>query len=108
MASAATVSSTGDDSLINPGTGFHKINSTASGKKGDVVLAKKSTVTVVYENGCIVEIKPGAVYTIETPEQCLTIGLTTTNVLVGAAVIGGIGAGVAIVASQGGSHGASP
>lgn len=102
---AATVSSSGGDSLLNPGTGFKKFNGSVSGKTGDVVLAKKSTVTVSYENGCIVEVKPGAVYTIETPEGCLAgvPSLSANNVLIGGAVVGGVAAVVIIAASSGAS-----
>lgn len=104
-ANAATVSSTGPDSLINPGTGFRRIDGSEPAKLGDVVTAKKSTITVVYENGCVVEVKPGAVYAIETPESCLVgvPSLTVGNVIVGGLVAGGVAAGAVILSGSSGS-----
>ena len=105
VANAATVTSAGNDGLVNLGSGFRLLTSNEPVKKGDVVLAKTSTVTVAYENGCVVEVKPGAVYTIETPEACgvSVPSLTVGNVLIGGAVAGGIAAGVIIATSSGSS-----
>jgi len=108
IAQAATVTSDGTDGLINNGHGFRKLTSGDKGNTGDYVRAGQKEVTVTFENGCMVVVKPGAQYAIETPEQCVANGTTFSpnGLIIAGAVAGGIAAAV-IVANQG-SGGASP
>ena len=71
-----------------------------------MVIARKSSVTVAYPNGCVVEVKAGATYTIETPELCVTAStavITPTGLLTAGAVAGGIAAAVVIAGKSGGA-----
>lgn len=100
---AATVNTVTGQVLINRGAGYQKISGTASGNAGDKVLANpNSSATIVYENGCIVEVNPGQVVTIATQPPCLAgatlpQAVTPTQIAVGLGVVGAAVAGAVII-----------
>jgi len=59
------------DSLINQGHGFKPIKSQAKAKVGDTVMVRPGgAATVVYDDGCRVNVRPGAVTTIAPVSPC--------------------------------------
>ena len=118
---AATVQVGTADLSINPGTGFHRIAGTTQAKPGDKVMASpEGSGQIIYEDGCIVQVKPGSVVAIvdKSPcayqQQAFKLGAGQTDgvpldhyYIIGAVVVGGaIAAGVLL--SQDHDKGASP
>jgi hypothetical protein len=59
------------DVMVNNGTRFVKAVPGVEVKLGaKIVTAKSSNVSLVYQNGCIKELKQNTMHTVGTPEQC--------------------------------------
>ena len=98
---AATVNTVTGQALINRGMGYQSINGATQGNVGDSVLAKPdSSASIVYENGCIVEVKPGQVVTIDAQPPCeagITQSPTTTQIAVGLGIAGAVAGAIIII-----------
>jgi hypothetical protein len=68
---AATLEPGYGDLTINQGQGFKPINSRVDANVGDsVMVGPGGTATVVYDDGCKVNVQPGAVTTIAPLSPC--------------------------------------
>jgi hypothetical protein len=68
---AATIEPGQGDLSINHGQGFKPINSRVDANVGDsVMVGPGGTATVVYDDGCKVNVQPGAVTTIAPLSPC--------------------------------------
>lgn len=68
---AATIEPGLGDLTINQGQGFKPVSSAANANVGDsVMVGPGGSATVVYEDGCKVDIRPGAVITIAPLSPC--------------------------------------
>lgn len=106
---AATVNSTGGQVLINRGGGYQQVAGATEGNPGDTVVVNPGgSGTIVYPDGCVVDVSPGTVVTIGAQSPCSTgAGPTGTTFAIGALVVGG-GVGAAILLSQQDDKKASP
>ena len=110
LAHAATVNSAGGQVLINRGDGYKQVVGSTEGNPGDTVVANPgSGGTIVYADGCTVNIEPGTVVTIAASPPCAsgTGGVSGTTFAIGAAVVGG-GVAAALLLGKGGDKSASP
>ena len=104
---AATIEPGQGDLSVNQGQGFQPINSRVDANVGDTVMVGPGgAATVVYDDGCKIDIQPGMVTTIAPLSPCASGSYAQDNnsnnwsgYLVGGAVIG-LGVGVGIIASQ--------
>jgi hypothetical protein len=68
---AATIQPGQGDLSLNQGKGFQPINSRIDANVGDTVMVGPGgSATVVYDDGCKVDVKPGAVTTIAPLSPC--------------------------------------
>src|SRR5690348_4978374 len=68
---AATIEPGQGNLTINQGKGFQPVTGRASGNIGDsVMVAPGGTATIVYDDGCRVTVRPGAVATIASLSPC--------------------------------------
>jgi hypothetical protein len=68
---AATVEPGSGDLTINQGQGFKPVTSRSSASVGDsVMVGPGGSATVVYDDGCKVRVRPGAVATIAPLSPC--------------------------------------
>jgi hypothetical protein len=68
---AAVVQPGFGDLTLNQGQGFKPVTSTANAKVGDsVMVGPAGSATIVYEDGCKVDVRPGAVMTIAPLSPC--------------------------------------
>lgn len=59
------------DVMVNNGTRFVKAVSGAELKPGaKIVTAKSSNVSLIYQNGCVKQLKQNTMHTVGTAEQC--------------------------------------
>jgi hypothetical protein len=100
---AATVNSTGGQVLINRGDGYKQVAGSTQGNPGDTVVANPGgSGTIVYPDGCVVDVMPGTVVTIAAQSPCTAgtgTGINATTFALGAVVVGG-GVGAAILLGQ--------
>jgi hypothetical protein len=110
---AATVEPGQGNLTINQGQGFQPVNSRIDANVGDsVMVAPDGTATIVYDDGCKVDVQPGAVTTIAPLSPCASGSNAQDSSwipAVGAAVVAGglIGLG-AYEASQSPSGSGAP
>lgn len=86
---------------LNQGQGFQPVNSRIDANVGDsVMVAPGGSATVVYEDGCTVNVQPGAVTTIAPLSPCASGSYAQDNGSnwVGALVMGGVAGGLAALA----------
>ncbi len=121
-AHAITVRVVEDEVFVGNYNGYNRVSGTAQGKVGDSVMAGEFGVgQIIYANGCVVTVRPGAVVPIVTNPSCETSvkgstnpdpahkAISTQHILVGTAVAGGIGAGIYFLTkSSGDDKPASP
>jgi len=68
---AATVAPGSGDLSINHGQGFKPVTSAAQAKVGDsVMVSPGGTATLTYDDGCKVDVRPGAVMTVAPLSPC--------------------------------------
>lgn len=82
---------------INQGQGFQPVNNRIDANVGDfVMVAPGGSATVVYDDGCTVNVQPGAVTTIAPLSPCASGSYAQDNTsnLAGALVMGGIAGGL--------------
>ena len=123
VAHAATVKVVSGDVYRGGPNGYDPVDLTAQADVGDSVMAGEYGVgQIIYANGCVVPVRPGTVVTVEAqpPASCKVAatqtttveptggGLPTGQVLLGAAIAGGIGVGIYALAGGGGSSSSSP
>lgn len=113
---AATVEPGQGNLTINQGQGFQPINSRVDANVGDsVMVAPGGSATVVYDDGCKVDVQPGAVTTIAPISPCASGSYADTGDMIGAAVMAvatgtaiGLGAYEASQSPSGSGSPASP
>jgi hypothetical protein len=77
---AATIEPGQGDLTINQGQGFQPINSRVNANVGDAVMVGPGGgATVVYSDGCKVDVQPGAVTTIAPLSPCASGSYADTN-----------------------------
>lgn len=88
---------------INQGQGFQPVNSRVDAKVGDAVMVgPNGSASVVYDDGCTVNVQPGAVTTITPLSPCASGSYAQTNddssqwgaVALGAGALGLVGTGI--------------
>jgi hypothetical protein len=90
---AATVEPAQGDLSINQGQGFQPVNGRVDAKVGDsVMVAPGGAATVVYDDGCKVDVQPGAVATIAPLSPCAS-GSYAQDVDWGGVILSGVAAG---------------
>jgi hypothetical protein len=99
---ATTLEPEAGEVWINHGQGFVRVNGPADAKDGDnVMVGPGGAAAVVYDNGCRVEVQPGAVVSISPvpPSPCPSGSLpdNTNNINWGL-----VGLGVALAGAAGG------
>jgi hypothetical protein len=68
---AATVAPVKGDVSVNQGQGFKKLGSSFEAKVGDAVMVSPGgSAKVSYSDGCVIELKPGAVMAITALSPC--------------------------------------
>jgi hypothetical protein len=92
---AATVEPGQGNLSVNQGQGFQPINSRVDANAGDsVMVGPGGAATVVYSDGCRVDVQPGAVTTVAPLSPCATgsyaqdSGWNMGALLMGTAVLG--------------------
>lgn len=117
---AATVVPGQGNLTVNQGQGFQPVNSRVDANVGDsVMVGPNSSATVVYDDGCKVNVQPGAVTTIAPLSPCASgsyadndqnDGSTWGAVALGAAALAAIGVGAYAISTSGNTNGnaASP
>jgi hypothetical protein len=106
---AATLEDIQGEVLVDRGGGFDIINGPTTLNPGDTVIANPgSYAQVVYDGACKVPVQPGNVIAVHKEAPCNGGGesgggggMSTTTLLVGGAVVG-LGAGAAVLLTQGG------
>lgn len=111
---AATIEPGQGSLTINQGEGFQPVNSRIDANVGDsVMVAPGGSATVVYGDGCTVDVQPGAITTIAPISPCASgsyaddSGSMVGGLVIGAAAATAIGFG-AYEASQSPSGSGSP
>jgi len=119
VAHAATVNVTEGELFISRGNGYERVAGTAQVRVGDSIMAGEFGVgQITYANGCAITVRPGTVVAIESQASCKAAddwstnvdpasasasgGLSTGQILLGAAIAGGVGAGVYALTQGGG------
>lgn len=107
---AATLEPGQGDLSINQGSGFQPVNARVDAKIGDsVVVTSGGSATLVYDDGCQVQVQPGAVVTVAPLSPCAASSYAqggpntdaNTGTALGAlAVVGGITAGIVYEGTQ--------
>jgi hypothetical protein len=70
-ASAATLNAVQGQVLINHGDGFQRVPSGAEAREGDLVMANPGgSAKLIYPGGCVVEVKPDTVVTVNDGSKC--------------------------------------
>lgn len=115
-ASAATLIGVSGQVLVNRGKGFELAENGLDLKPGDIVVANPgSTAQVIYPEGCLAPVTPGAIVAIPVNAPCAAPPVQTGALpalglgpllLGGGAAAGGIGLATAL--SKNGSKPASP
>ena len=107
-AHAVTIKVTEGELFISRGNGYERVVGTAQVRVGDSIMAGEFGVgQITYANGCAITVRPGTVVAIESQASCKAAddwstnvdpasasgGLSTGQILLGAAIAGGVGVG---------------
>lgn len=90
----------GEGSLtINQGQGFQPVNNRVDANVGDsVMVAPGGAATVVYDDGCKVQVQPGSVTTVAPISPCASGSYAADSdwgaIAMGVGVLGLVGAGI--------------
>lgn len=106
--SAATVNSVSGQVLVNKGEGYQQVVGSTSANPGDTVVVNPGgSASIVYPDGCVVQVQPGTVATIAqtSPCQAGSAGTNTTTFILGGLAVGG---GVAAAIMLGKDKSSSP
>jgi hypothetical protein len=89
------------DLSINQGKGFQPINGRVDASVGDSIMVGPSgSATLVYEDGCKVDVQPGAVATVAPISPCASGAYADNNdsnwgaIAMGVVALGAIGGGI--------------
>ena len=95
---AATIEPGQGNLSINQGQGFQPVNSRVDANVGDsVIVAPGGSATVVYDDGCKVDVQPGAITTIAPLSPCASGSYAQDNSFNwGGALLMGAAAGTAL------------
>jgi hypothetical protein len=97
---AATIEPGQGNLSVNQGQGFQPINSRVDANVGDsVMVAPGGTATVVYSDGCKVDVQPGAVTTVAPLYPCATGSYAQDGGNAGGWIMGGAVLGVGAFAA---------
>lgn len=98
---AATIQPGQGSLTINQGQGFQPVNSRVDANVGDsVMVAPGGAATVVYDDGCKVDVQPGSVTTVAPISPCASGSYAANNdpdwgaIAMGVGVLGLVGAGI--------------
>jgi hypothetical protein len=92
---AATVEPAQGNLSINQGQGFQPVDGRVDAKVGDsVMVAPGGAATVVYDDGCKVDVQPGAVATIAPLSPCASGSYAQDGPDWGGVILGGAAAGL--------------
>ena len=70
-ASAATLDAIQGQVLINHGEGFQRVAAATEAREGDLIIAKPGgSAKLIYPGGCVTEVKPGTVVTVNDGSKC--------------------------------------
>lgn len=118
---AATIEPGQGNLSINQGQGFQPVNSRIDASVGDsVMVGPNGSATVVYDDGCKVNVQPGAVTSIAPLSPCASGSFAQDNnnnngpdwgaIGLGLLALGAIGGGIYAVTTSGNTNGtaASP
>ena len=90
--------------LVNQGQGFQPVNSRIDANVGDsVMVGPGGSATLVYDDGCTVDVQPGSVTTIAPLSPCAAgsnAAIADFGPIVFGTVVVGVGAGAGYLASQ--------
>lgn len=91
------------DIVINQGQGFQPVNSRVDANVGDsVMVAPEGSASIVYGDGCTVNVQPGAVTTIAPISPCASGSYAAADnpdyLFWGAVGVGAVGLGVGLAA----------
>lgn len=107
-ASAATITSVTGGVSLSHGDGFKRVSSGASAHAGDTVMAGPSgSAEIVYDDGCRQKVDAGTTVVVSATSPCKSAGAPTDYIL-GAAVVGGIAAGIVLTNNDDDNKPASP
>ena len=93
---------------VNRGGGYQPVVDWVAASPGDLVMAgPNGSGKITYEDGCVVEVTPGAVVAVQEKSPCSTgaTGVRPVYLLGGAAIVGGIVAGAIALSDGGGDMG---
>ena len=110
MANAApTVESLSGTVRVNQGSGYSTVRGSSTVKAGDSVMADlRGSGKITYDDGCVVEVKPGAVVTIGDTSPCTrqaALPIKPGTGLLVAAGAAAVGTGIALGVGSGGGGG---
>lgn len=111
VANATTAENLGGMVRVNQGRGYAPLHGAGPVQAGDSVMADlRGTGRIVYDDGCVVDVRPGSVVTVSDTSPCArpaTAFEPSTGLVVagGAAALGGVAA--ALAASGGGGGGST-
>ena len=90
---------------INHGQGYKPVRGKSDAFPGDSVMASPNgSGKIVYEDGCVVEVKPGAVVTVEPTSPCQAGASNSGSrrgYIIGGVVVAGVVGGVIALAGGG-------
>jgi hypothetical protein len=107
---AASVDSIQGQVSVNRGNGYQRVAASTEAKAGDQVMASPAgSANIVYADGCVVSVKPGAVVSVGAQSPCTARFLVdevpgqnphpARPYIIGAAVVAGVVA-IAVIVSQ--------
>lgn len=106
--SAATVQNVSGTVLLNQGDGFKPVSGSSQVKVGDRVMARAgSSAEIVYADGCVAKVQPGAVATIQSASMIDLVEVSPCALANGGGPGGAGSAGSAGSAGAAGAAGAS-
>lgn len=102
---AATVKVTGGRVLVNRGDGYRIVAGEMLAAPGATVVAEPGgSGQIVYADGCVVEVRPPTVVTVELSSPCAgtpyNLGASSERTFALGAVVVGAGVGAAILLTQ--------
>lgn len=106
---AATVQSVQGQVSVNAGTGYQLVRSGAAASPGAIVMANPGgSAQIVYPDGCVVRVDPGAVVTVQDRSPCAVGQVDYTPYIVGGVAVAGAVTGIILFAQKNENKPASP
>ena len=96
---------------INQVDGYQPVTDWSPASPGDLVMASPDGAgKIEYDDGCVVEVKPGAVVAVQEKSPCQAggFGVKKPGYLIGGVLVAGVVVGVIALTSGSGDNPASP